>query len=1554
MCNLTAGTGDPYWYEWSVGLLYAVKMLNPDNQIKNVILQSDESQSLDDVVVTYENGTKEYIQVKHTRINDKLSFSNMIEGEPKKSYLYKYSSEWKEMEKKNSGNNRVIFFTNREIGERKYTPNGGWQRPPLFSFWKYIKNQVNELPDADSSEDVDINRIIVNAEWDEAWKIWKECMGNLNDKEKFYFLKNFSLITDQEDLDGMIDIIADELQKVFGTTHEIAVRLHQKLCYQLMWWSTSIRDKKEIDKEDVMQALSLSGDEIKGEHILPLCEPFFQSRIEFVKCLEQKIINGKSRVTFLTGNPGCGKTNIISYLACKPDSIITLRFHAFKPIIPGELYISADSGISDQKEFWGSLLIMLRKLFKGKLYEYHVPVSIELIDSVDKLREEVMRLSTAWADITGKPTVIAIDGIDHAARSGEKHTFLQTLLSPETVPANVRFILAGQPVYQFPEYPDFLSDSERIEMMEVPDIQKEDLELLYDSNHQVMEYDTTGRSLLINYIADIAKGNTLSAVFAMQEASKYSTFDDYERNSNVRVLSSGIESYYEYIWKRALEQAGDIGYIIDMYLAAAFSIINRKISANLMSEIFGSDIPVWKWENTMQNLFPIIKYDKFGYSVFHNDVRIYLTSHYKKAKQLIPEISGKIADFLMENQFDAKIKHELVFKLLKDAERTQEYVDVFTSGYVIEAYALKRSPAEIEQQMLSTLDSLVSLEDIRKIVKFSCAVTTMHQHEESLNWLDMKYQYEIDIPFALESEKRTIPDELLTIDDVANMLAAVEFLTEHGEEDRAKSILERWMGMKTPKTIFSLFAKEEKCRLDDVLKTWGKYARMFQVAPEKIDYVGEEEKRSAAEFYRGWLGQAEQCYGINEIEYTLENLSYSYVTDLEDYLQCIIKSGRSENIEYILQGKTKEIFSEYNQLGVCVWAVKNDRIDLCKDWIQDIANKEYTFISDEWIKTKFNELDREKERYKIIASIMYVLSYVFTNKFVKLRKNALEKSGFEKDNQDKIVAENLLTAIGYIAYIEQRILMNCSKQLDLEDFKVTLDIVLEEKYYNGCFRIETILFRKGILESIIQLNDMLPQSFTEVLEDKLCEKAKTYSEVMLLESYWSYLCACNKTYLVEKYFDEWMGFDGIIWSEELSERGYISEILLKIAEKMGWKEKVNNALELLNERSISYVGRRECSLFNPLNWFERIANDVGGIWKSEGCLMLNLSEYASKIGDNRAFVEIGGSVASVAGKMGATSLLQFVNMVKESEIDWKELTFDGIISALETNYFTEEELLEIWKKATSYFRLDEHAGQYDNQNTRRKIYCADIHKAISLCAKRLKYKDFENKMSIVAPLEYAQERLEQSEHSCIIPSRWYESEYNAYMDEFISKTKKMTLSEMFDYIEVQFGKGNFYWDYIKYFIQRAQSKNSQCITDYKLRIMKILEKREINNLEYDGCNRLYTVLFPYLNDGEVINVLKQVIDTYYHQKSKGWISTEYGLMNDLDNFTFALFSRFPVEDNIWGLHEILKMHCLWLNGTENLKVKEIYHLEEVSMVENWCEFFNQLERCVSFSTLFGA
>lgn len=37
LTNTTAGMADPYWYEWTVGLYYALDMLIPDKNIKHVV-----------------------------------------------------------------------------------------------------------------------------------------------------------------------------------------------------------------------------------------------------------------------------------------------------------------------------------------------------------------------------------------------------------------------------------------------------------------------------------------------------------------------------------------------------------------------------------------------------------------------------------------------------------------------------------------------------------------------------------------------------------------------------------------------------------------------------------------------------------------------------------------------------------------------------------------------------------------------------------------------------------------------------------------------------------------------------------------------------------------------------------------------------------------------------------------------------------------------------------------------------------------------------------------------------------------------------------------------------------------------------------------------------------------------------------------------------------------------------------------------------------------------------------------------------------------------------
>ncbi|MBK7264848.1 MAG: hypothetical protein IPI12_00570 [Ignavibacteriales bacterium] len=85
--NRTAGSGDPYWYRVSVGLLRIIDMLNPDNGIDSVTFQSFEVSGWDDVVVRYESGKVDYYQIKHSRTEGSITFGYLVSNSEKKSLL---------------------------------------------------------------------------------------------------------------------------------------------------------------------------------------------------------------------------------------------------------------------------------------------------------------------------------------------------------------------------------------------------------------------------------------------------------------------------------------------------------------------------------------------------------------------------------------------------------------------------------------------------------------------------------------------------------------------------------------------------------------------------------------------------------------------------------------------------------------------------------------------------------------------------------------------------------------------------------------------------------------------------------------------------------------------------------------------------------------------------------------------------------------------------------------------------------------------------------------------------------------------------------------------------------------------------------------------------------------------------------------------------------------------------------------------------------------------------------------------------------------------------
>ena len=86
-----SGIGTPYWFEWEIGILECLNMLQ-DTSIESVILQSTDFQALDDVVVNYSDKSILNIQVKHTDIDSPFTYSFFSSN--KDSLLKGLAQEW--------------------------------------------------------------------------------------------------------------------------------------------------------------------------------------------------------------------------------------------------------------------------------------------------------------------------------------------------------------------------------------------------------------------------------------------------------------------------------------------------------------------------------------------------------------------------------------------------------------------------------------------------------------------------------------------------------------------------------------------------------------------------------------------------------------------------------------------------------------------------------------------------------------------------------------------------------------------------------------------------------------------------------------------------------------------------------------------------------------------------------------------------------------------------------------------------------------------------------------------------------------------------------------------------------------------------------------------------------------------------------------------------------------------------------------------------------------------------------------------------------------------
>ena len=138
----SAGIGDPYWYEWGMGLLKAVEMLSPDSGIEAVAFQKNGIKGWDDVVVRHKSGHHDYYQVKHSTPRINLTFTDLVaKGDDGTSLLGSLSSAWRDMGLQET-NSSCIIITNRSAGMKAGRSKNGMLRPPLGKGGKAVGDDV--------------------------------------------------------------------------------------------------------------------------------------------------------------------------------------------------------------------------------------------------------------------------------------------------------------------------------------------------------------------------------------------------------------------------------------------------------------------------------------------------------------------------------------------------------------------------------------------------------------------------------------------------------------------------------------------------------------------------------------------------------------------------------------------------------------------------------------------------------------------------------------------------------------------------------------------------------------------------------------------------------------------------------------------------------------------------------------------------------------------------------------------------------------------------------------------------------------------------------------------------------------------------------------------------------------------------------------------------------------------------------------------------------------------------------------------------------------------
>ncbi|MGC4114485.1 MAG: AAA family ATPase [Myxococcales bacterium] len=1478
-----AGLGDPYWYEWSVGQGYMLDMLEPGSDILSVTLQKTGEKGLDDVVVRFSNGNARFIQVKHTRTEDTLTFGDLVTpGENEPALLRQIASAWLTEAQRTTGKCDAWLVTNRAAGER-HTRTKGILRPPLRDFLEHLAKEVGKA--------CSIKDVAFPSEWQDAWtKEWvPQLQGLADDQDKLRFLQCFEVRPSTEGLDELGERLLARLCTLFSIDREAATGLLSRLDTALRKWATSSRgDREEVTREAVYTTLCLAEDAPVGDHDLVPPAPFFATRILVADELGSLLASRSEPVIFIAGEPGSGKTALLSFLANRREPNIDIRFHAYRPITPENQILPADAGrTTTARALWADLLLQIRDFARGRLASLAVPVHAASL-SVDALREHVLRLAEALGQDLGRPFVIAVDGIDHAARAGVlQHSFLNALVAPAQVPPHVVFLLGGQPPEAYPNYPPWLrSPTSGVKRFDLPrlgfgdtrDLVRARLPAAEEPDHENVARDVWQR----------CQGNTLSTVFAVEEATlAAASLSKVGAVLDERCIASGIEDYYKAIWSAAVRSLSSV---TCSRLAAALCLTPVRATAETVRAVLGEEAASsTACTDLLRQLRPLVVEEPDGFRVFQNDVRVFLTRLLQADSTTYRDCASRLADHLLVRG-DAVARHAAAQKLFGVAGRPRDQADLFTPGYVLEGHAIGQPLDELAEQGVTAVEALASAESDWDLAhRVATGLRTLEQLRGSLQWRGTDEEGRrpaLDVHRTLHSERRVTPRREWTERVLRSTLDEISQLVSAGQLSRASATYSRWFRGLSPAQVISDLKRPSPAMADhaikdalrDILKKLG--ALSVAVGCPLPLSTGEGVQELEANFASGLLAGLPACRSDRAFVRILQRVKGVYFRDFQHLLDVLLDRRAWLRCKALLAAKPPRPNAPWSHRiqGAAAAALLGDS-DLRSTWVEPVLSNPHAAIAG---------ANAENERLLPLTWLAFLLGCELPTREASGIREEIEDvyySSARDPRKDGAVAQVLHAAALLGSYVRT------ARDHRSRAIHVTPNTVARV--------VDVLIAGPGLAAHLLPLGY---HSIAERLVTGLTDCAKTDPDVyggilnvmvehikrgrhqgLLLEFVWRTLWAAAYRDVLLEYADRWIGTHGLAWKEAPADRYEAVTTLVALLAEAGETTRAAEVRERLSWADIGYSNHKEYVLRQPLEWFRALSMTSPGVWRSEGVRLMAISREASRTGDNRLSSQIDSEVLGAASVEGPSALSSLASrLYGAGEIDDRDIV-EGLISTVRRTRPLRSDLLAMWAFCTGSF-----CWQVDED--RRWLH--DLREAVLEVGRASGFGDLADTLSASASAEFvaAPEKAETTQAST--------RNYSLLAHEPIH-----------DAMQRMCGASD--WQGVAHVLDRVASEHPPSATLLIEMAWEALGRRPQQVWWFDGAETAYAAIFPLLTPAQRWEGVTREVANREQRSPFGRVSALADNLDDLCRLSASLAGHEPLRG---GLGRLLDMHELWISG----------------------------------------